>query len=151
MRWWAVDLFSATAFGVAYTCVYYLTKIRGFSSLMCGAIAKMLGALLISCWLAYTIFFNSKGQEATNEMKRAAVNPYVMGVIFACSLMWFAAEIFLYEAQSIAAQPAYATAIWNMAPLPVFLLSLYYSKASAIPSQYVGIACMLLAVFVINI
>ena len=149
MRWVLSDLLSASAFGVAYTCVYYLTNKLGYSSLTCGSLVKIAGALLISCMLLFKLFVEKR--PIGKEIASVARSPFVLGVIFACSLLWFGAEVLLYETQSIAPQPAYATAVWNLAPLPVFLLSLHFSKSPILFEQYLGIGCILVAVYLINI
>lgn len=149
MRWVLADLLSASAFGIAYTCVYYLTNKLGYSSLTCGSLVKIAGGILISCILLFKLFIEKS--PIGKEIASVAKSPFILGVIFACSLMWFGAEILLYETQSIAPQPAYASAVWNLAPLPVFLLSLHFSKSSILFEQYLGIGCILVAVYLINI
>ncbi len=149
MRWVLADLLSALAFGIAYTCVYYLNSKQGYSSITCNSLIKIAGALLISSILLFRLFIQKS--QIGKEIVAVFRSPLMLGVIFACSLMWFSAEILLYESLSISPQPAYPTAIWNLSPLPVFLFSLYFSRSSMFIEQYLGIGCILIAVYLINI
>lgn len=149
MLWLESDLLSAIVFGLAYTCVYYLTNKLGFSSLVCGCLVKLMGSVLMTLIMLYYTYRQKK--SIVREVKHVIQSPFILLVLIACSAMWFSAEVLLYETQSIAPQPAYATAIWNLAPLPVFLLSLHLSKSHIIFEQFIGISCILFAVYLINI
>ena len=76
--------------------------------------------------------------------------PSAVAWLGAVSLVWFAAEVMFYEAQSTAPNPASATAIWNIAPLPVFLLSLAYYGTRPAAKQIAGVITILIAVYLIN-
>jgi len=96
-------------------------------------------------------YYSYQNKPIVREVKYVLGSPFVILVLLACSAMWFTAEVLLYETLSIAPQPAYATAVWNLAPLPVFLLSLHFSKSHVVLEQFMGIGCILLAVYFINI
>lgn len=149
MLWLGSDLLSASVFGLAYTCVYYLTNKLKLSSLVCGCLVKLMGCMLITLIMLY--YYSYQNKPIVREVKYVLGSPFVILVLLACSAMWFTAEVLLYETLSIAPQPAYATAVWNLAPLPVFLLSLHFSKSHVVLEQFMGIGCILLAVYFINI
>ena len=149
MYWITEDLLSALAFGTAYTATYFSVSLHDVSSVAFGAAVKFVGFLLVLMLVCYRTVI-SKNDSAIGEVGRLFKHwssPLIIGV---CSVMWYAAEIMLYEAQKISKQPANATAIWNLSPLPVFLLSVLLYKRKVKLEQYIGLGVIVLAVFLIN-
>tara|TARA_Y100000389_G_scaffold205123_1_gene263548 strand:- start:2916 stop:3368 length:453 start_codon:yes stop_codon:yes gene_type:complete len=149
MYWITEDLLSALAFGTAYTATYFSVSLHDVSSVAFGAAVKFVGFWLVLAMVGYQALINSN-VNVIAEISRLSKNWSSVLTIGICSVMWYAAEITLYEAQKISKAPANATAIWNLSPLPVFLLSVLLYKRKVSLEQYIGIGVIVLAVFLIN-
>ena len=149
MYWVFEDLLSALAFGLAYTGAYYPVTRHKISSVAFSAAVKIAGFVMVLVIGLFSGLANPKS-NMRKEVARVVSNPLVMGVLLLCSVLWFGAEALFYEATKMAPQPSSAAAIWNLSPVPVFLLTVLFFKEKINIEQYIGIAAIVLAVYLIN-
>jgi len=149
MYWVFEDLLSALAFGSAYTGAYYPVTLHKISSIAFSGAVKLAGFVIILVIALFSGLATPKS-NLRKELRRVVSTPLVMGVLLLCSILWFGAEALFYEATKMAPQPSSAAAIWNLSPVPVFLLTVLFFKEKIDIQQYIGLAVIVLAVYLIN-
>ena len=149
MYWVYGDLVSALAFGSAYTGAYYPVTRHHISSIAVNSAVKCMGAVIVLL-ISLVYGLTNSNSQLRKEIAQVTSSPVALVVLFVCSAMWFAAEALFYEASKLSPQPSNATAIWNLSPVPVFLLTAYFYKVKMRTEQYIGLAIIMLAIYLIN-
>ena len=150
MNWLWQSGLSALAFGTAYSIVYYSVSLHKIPSIAFNSAVKCIGLVLMVGVVGWELIVGANSKAMKDELRRAATDWKLVAAMSLISLMWFSAEILFYEGQSLAPNPANAAAIWNLAPVPVFLLSVFVYRTRVLPRQWAGLAILTLAVYLIN-
>ena len=151
MNWLWQSGLSALAFGTAYSFVYYSVSLHKVSSIAFNSVVKCVGLVIMLATLIWQCNYGSDASRLTRELRRGASDWRLIAGMSIISLMWFTAEILFYKGQSLAPNPANATAIWNLSPVPVFLMSVLFYKSNLDLRQWIGLGVLTLSIYLINI
>ena len=149
MYWVYEDLVSAVAFGSAYTGAYYPVTLHHVSSIAFNSAVKSMGFAIVLL-VSLTSGLLDPRSKLRKELRHLISSIGTMIILLACSVMWFVAEALFYEGTKLSPQPSNATAIWNLSPVPVFLLAAIFYKTKLRTEQYIGLAVIMVSIYLIN-
>ena len=150
MNWLWQSGLSALAFGLAYSFVYYSVSLHKVPSIAFNSAVKCVGLVIMMVTVIWKCNYGSDASRLTREIRRGASDWRLIAGMSIISLMWFAAEILFYEGQALAPNPANAAAIWNLSPVPVFLMSVLFYKNNLGSRQWIGLGVLTVSIYLIN-
>tara|TARA_Y100000816_G_scaffold185322_1_gene134476 strand:- start:274 stop:726 length:453 start_codon:yes stop_codon:yes gene_type:complete len=148
MHWYASAGLGSLNWGLAYALAYYPNAILKVNPLAFNVITKLLGGVLMTAY--YTSRSKSEKERIKLDLKDAWNQKLLLSALAAASIMWLSGEAFFYGALASSPTPATASAIYNLTPLVVLVLSILVFKNTINVYKSIGFFVILLSVYLMN-
>ena len=148
MHWYSSAGLGSLNWGLAYSLAYYPISILKINPLAFNVITKVLGGVLMAAY--YFSRGKSEKERIKLDLEFAWNQKLLLGALAAASVKWLTAEACFYGALAGSPTPAIASAIYNLTPLVVLILSILIFKNTINIYKSIGFFVILLSVYLMN-